>query len=64
MSPPPVGGSHFGLLRVLKEHQPQLPPLELLRRFWPLTRDVMAHQNDRRRVHDCTPQAMNCNAPR
>lgn len=36
-----VGSPQFGLLRAPKDHQPQLQPLELLRRFWPLTRDLM-----------------------
>jgi len=36
-----VGSPQFGLLRAPKEHQPQLQPLELLRKLWPLTRDVM-----------------------
>jgi hypothetical protein len=36
-----VGGPQFGLLRAPKDHQPQLQPLELLLRLWPLTRDLM-----------------------
>ena len=36
-----VGTVEFGKLRVSPEHQPQVPPLELLRKLWPLTRDVL-----------------------
>jgi hypothetical protein len=36
-----VGGPEFGILRAPKDHQPQLQPRELLRKFWPLTRDVL-----------------------
>jgi hypothetical protein len=36
-----VGGPEFGFLRAPKEHQPQLQSLELLRRLWPLSRDVL-----------------------
>lgn len=36
-----VGGPEFGILRVPPDHQPQLQPLELLRKLWPLTRGVM-----------------------
>ena len=36
-----IGTEDFGKLGVSKEHQPQLKPLELLRKLWPLTRDVL-----------------------
>ena len=36
-----VGKTEFGLLRAPKDHQPQLQPLELLRRFWPLACNVI-----------------------
>jgi hypothetical protein len=36
-----VGSPQFGLLRAPKDHRPQLEPLELLGKLWPLTRDVM-----------------------
>jgi hypothetical protein len=36
-----VGTADFGKLRAPPEHQPQVPPLELLRKLWPLTRDVL-----------------------
>lgn len=36
-----VGSPDFGKLRAPQEHQPQLQPLELLRKLWPVTRDVL-----------------------
>jgi hypothetical protein len=36
-----IGTPDFGKLRAPKEHQPQLQPLELLRKLWPLARDVL-----------------------
>jgi hypothetical protein len=36
-----VGGPDFGKLRAPKDHAPQHQPLELLRQFWPLARDMM-----------------------
>jgi hypothetical protein len=36
-----VGGPEYGRLRAPQNHAPQRQPLELLRQFWPLMRDVM-----------------------
>jgi hypothetical protein len=36
-----VGTPEFWQLRAPKDHQPHLSPLELLKKLWPLTRDVM-----------------------
>jgi hypothetical protein len=36
-----VGTPEFWRLRAPKDHQPHLPPLELLRKVWPLTHDVL-----------------------
>jgi hypothetical protein len=37
------GGADYGKLRAPAEHQPSLPPNELLRRSWPLACQVFAH---------------------
>ena len=36
-----IGTAEFGKLRAPTEHQPQLPPLQLLRNLWPLTLEVL-----------------------
>jgi hypothetical protein len=43
-----VGSQEFGTLRTPKEHPTQLQPLDALRRFWPMTRDVLRFKPPKR----------------
>ena len=44
-----VGSAEFGTLRTPKEHPTQLQPLEALRKYWPMTRDLLRFQPPKRR---------------